>query len=48
MIVRVTLEDVTDEKIITNLFEANCKDIIDNLSNIKTKWNKFAIENNVS
>lgn len=48
MIVRITLEDVTDEKIIASFFEANCKDIIDNLSNIKTKWNKFTIENNVS
>ena len=47
MIVRITLEDVTDEKIVTSFIEANCKDIIDTLSNIKINWNKFSIENNV-
>lgn len=47
MIVRITLEDVTDEKVITSFLESNCKDIIDTLSNIKTNWNKFSIENNV-
>ena len=48
MIVRITLEDVTEEKTVISFFEANCKDIIDTLSNIKINWNKFSIENNIS
>ena len=47
MIVRITLEDITDDMVIISFFESNCKDIINNLSNIKINWNKFTIENNV-
>jgi len=48
MIIRITLVDVTDENEFKLFFGDICNEIIDEIVNIKTSWNKFSIENNVS
>lgn len=48
MIIRITLDGVSDPKAFISFFETTCKDIIDEIVTIKTRWNKFAIDNNVS
>jgi hypothetical protein len=47
MILRITIEDITDNKVAISFLDANCKDIIDAISVIKINWNKFSIENNI-
>jgi DNA-directed RNA polymerase subunit L len=48
MIIRVTLDSVTDANMFISFMEKVCKEIIEDVISIKTKWNKFAINNNVS
>jgi DNA-directed RNA polymerase subunit L len=48
MIIRVTLDSVTDTNMFISFMEKVCKEIIEDVISIKTKWNKFAINNNVS
>ena len=47
LVIRITLEDVTNKTAFVNFLELNCKIIIDILSSIKSNWNKFVIENKV-
>lgn len=48
MIIRITLDGISDPKAFISFFETICKDIIDEIVTIKSRWNKFAIDNNVS
>jgi DNA-directed RNA polymerase subunit L len=48
MIIRITLDSVSEPKPFISFFETTCKDIIDEIVTIKTRWNNFAIDNNVS
>jgi DNA-directed RNA polymerase subunit L len=48
MIIRITLDGVSEPKSFISFFETVCKDIIDEMVTIKTRWNRFAIDNNVS
>ena len=48
MIIRVTLDSITDANMFISFMEKVCKEIIEDVISIKTKWNKFAINNNVS
>jgi len=48
MIIRITLENITDEGEFKIFLGDICNEIIEEIINIKTNWNKFAIENNVS
>jgi DNA-directed RNA polymerase subunit L len=48
MIIRITLDAITEKNMFITFMEKICKEIINELVDIKTKWNKFAIDNNVS
>jgi DNA-directed RNA polymerase subunit L len=48
MIIRVTLDSVTGTNMFISFMEKVCKEIIEDVISIKTKWNKFAVNNNVS
>ena len=48
MIIRITLTDITDKNMFIIFLEKICKEIINEIVDIKTKWNKFSIDNNVS
>jgi DNA-directed RNA polymerase subunit L len=48
MIIRITLDAITDKNMFITFMEKICKEIINDLVDIKMKWNKFAIDNNVS
>ena len=45
---RITLDAITEKNMFITFMEKICKEIINELVDIKTKWNKFAIDNNVS
>lgn len=47
LVIRITLEDITNKSTFINFLELNCKTIIDKLTSIKSSWNKFVIENKV-
>jgi DNA-directed RNA polymerase subunit L len=42
LIIRLTLEDQTNPLVFIKFLEANCRSIIDELSNIKREWNSFS------
>lgn len=42
LLIRITLENETNQKEFIKYLEYSCRDIIDMFSNIKTEWNKFA------
>lgn len=48
MIVRVTLDNITESNMFILFMEKVCKEIIEEIVSIKTKWNKFAKINNIS
>jgi DNA-directed RNA polymerase subunit L len=48
MIIRITLADITEKNMFITFMEKICKEIVNEIVDIKTKWNKFAIDNNVS
>jgi DNA-directed RNA polymerase subunit L len=48
MIIRITLENIIEEETFKLFLDGICKDITEEIINIKTNWNKFVIENNVS
>jgi DNA-directed RNA polymerase subunit L len=48
MIIRITLDNITDKYMFIAFMDKVCKEIVGELVDIKTKWNKFAIDNNVS
>jgi DNA-directed RNA polymerase alpha subunit len=48
MIIRITLDNITDKYMFIAFMDKVCKEIVSYLVDIKTKWNKFAIDNNVS
>lgn len=41
LIIRITLDDQTNQSIFIKFLENNCRIIIDELTNIKKEWNKF-------
>lgn len=45
LIIRITLDEETDKKSFISFLEANCKILAEDLSKIKTEWNKFSIDN---
>jgi hypothetical protein len=48
MILRISLENLSDpknSKTFALFLEENCSVIIDELTNIKNEWTKFAIDN---
>jgi len=47
LVIRITLEDETRKEKFINFLEMNCKTIIEELSTIKSNWNKFVLENKV-
>jgi hypothetical protein len=48
MIIRITLDNVEDRNMFISFMEKVCKEIIEDIVSIKTKWNKFALNNNIS
>lgn len=48
MIVRITLDEIYESKIFISFMEKICNEIIDEIQSIKTKWNKFSVNNNIS
>jgi DNA-directed RNA polymerase alpha subunit len=48
MIIRITLDKITDKYMFIAFMDKVCKEIVSYLVDIKTKWNKFAIDNNVA
>ena len=47
MILRITLEEETSKASFISFLEANCKSITEELTKIKSEWNKFAIDNKI-
>ena len=47
MILRITLEEETNKTTFISFLEYNCRNIIEELNNIRGEWNKFVIENQV-
>ena len=48
MIIRITLDNVKEPNMFLSFMEKVCKELIEEIVSIKIKWNKFAINNNVS
>jgi len=48
MIIRITLDNVKEPNMFISFMEKVCKELIEEILSIKIKWNKFAINNNVS